>query len=99
MSDSIEITLRLGEPLRRAVGQSRLDVELPSQATVAALIAFLDQTYPDFGHRFAGRDLGHDHPYVVFVNNAQISAEAYDQSVLRHDDRVHIVVPVAGGSS
>lgn len=93
----IHLTVRMGEPLRRAIGQFRLALTLPAGATVVALVEHLSQAYPDFNHRYAGRDLGHDHPYAIFVNRVQIPRAEQDRHLLHDGDVVHIVVPVAGG--
>lgn len=97
MPDAMQITVRLGEPLRRAAGQFRLALALPAGATVAALVETLRRTYPEFGHRYAGRDLGHDHPYAIFVNSVQVERDDYERRSLHDGDVVHIVVPVVGG--
>ncbi|NOX62849.1 MAG: MoaD/ThiS family protein [Chloroflexi bacterium] len=63
------------------------------------LLARLSELYPDFAARFAGQDLGRDHPYRVFVNHQEIPANAFADRTLADHDVVHIVIPVAGGQS
>lgn len=95
----VRVVVRLGEPLRRAVGRFRLRLELPAPATVAALLDHLASAYPDFQGRFQGHDLGRDHPYHVFVNHRQVSPADYAAAALADGDQVHIVIPALGGEA
>lgn len=93
MPAHIQVTVRLGEPLRRAVGQYRLQIALAAPATVADLLAHLADAYPDFAAAHRGDDLGHDRPYRLFVNHTQ----ADEAQLLQDGDLVHIVIPALGG--
>ncbi len=94
---TLTVTVRAGEPLWRAFGQHRISLDLPIPATLADLLATLAATYPDFGSRYRGDDLGHRHPYRLFVNHRQIADEEMAGHPLHDGDLVHIVIPVAGG--
>lgn len=91
----IQVTLRLGEPLGGAVGRRRLQIALPAPATLADLLAHLAAAHPHFAARFRGDDLGHDHPYRLFVNYTQVG----EDQALADGDLVHIVIPVLGGTT
>ena len=95
---AIHVTVRFGEPLRRAIGQYRVGIELPAAASVVDLLASLRRTYPEFAMRFRGDDLGHDHPYRIFVNHKLVAGSECENHELAEGDLVHIVLPVVGGA-
>ncbi len=94
----MNITIRFGEPLRRAIGRHRLHIHQPAGATLADLLQTLHRTYPDFEAAFAGVDLGHAHPYHVFLNHRHIVPEQWEHTPLHEGDVVHIVIPALGGA-
>lgn len=96
-AESVRVSVRLGEPLRRAVGQFRLHATLPAPATLADLLAHLAGAYPDFPAGFRGEDLGRDHPYHLFINHRQVPPGQFDRFALADGDQVHIVIPALGG--
>jgi molybdopterin converting factor small subunit len=93
----IRVTVRVGEPLRRALGGTRLDLSLRPGATLADLLDHLAATYPDFSRRYRGEDLGHPYPYRLFVNRRPVNAAEAASHTLADGDRVHILIPVGGG--
>lgn len=93
----MRVTVRAGEPLWRAFGQHRISIDLPASATLADLLAALAETYPDFARRYLGEDLGHPHPYRLFVNFRQVDDPDLANQHLHDGDTVHIVIPIAGG--
>ena len=95
---TIDITLRFGEPLRKAVGVRRAALSMPANATVADLIATLIETYPGFQAAFRGDDLGRTFPYILFVNGRPVTQPNYEAVRLQDGDTVHIVMPVVGGA-
>ncbi|RME85912.1 MAG: DNA-3-methyladenine glycosylase, partial [Caldilineae bacterium] len=97
MTKPIQITVRLGEPLRRAAGTYRLQMTLPASATVADLLHRLGRDYPGFGERFSGRDSGHPYPYRIYINHRPLEPAAASEKRLQDGDLIHIVLPVAGG--
>ncbi len=97
MTDAIQITVRAGEPLWRALGRHRITVALPAPATLADLLDALARAHPDFAAAYQGQGLRRQRPYRLFVNHRQIPAEAPDRCPLADGDLVHIVIPVAGG--
>ncbi|MCP4166709.1 MAG: MoaD/ThiS family protein [Chloroflexi bacterium] len=98
MKQNLHITVRFGEPLRRAVGQFRLEVKLPAPATLPDLLAYLEASYDGFEDRYRGAGFGQTYPYRWFVNRTQIGDEEFDTYGLDDGDLIHIMIPVAGGS-
>ncbi len=94
---TIEVTIRFGEPLRKAVGARRVTLHLPEKATLADLLTRLAATYPGFEAAFRGDDLGRANPYVVFLNGRPVTGPNFPHTSLHQGDVVHIVVPVVGG--
>ncbi|NOZ71181.1 MAG: MoaD/ThiS family protein [Chloroflexi bacterium] len=94
----MRVIIRLGEPLRRAVGTYRLELDLSPEATLADMLITLQESYPDFALALSGKDLGHSHPYQLFKNHQHIPQHAWALTVLAEDDIIHIVIPVLGGS-
>jgi len=97
MTDQLRVTIRFGEPLRRAVGHFRIDVTLSTPSTLADLRAYLQKTYPDFVESYQGLDLSQPYPYRWFVNHRPVAEKEVETFVLHHDDLIHLVVPIAGG--
>lgn len=93
----IRVTVRVGEPLRRALGSTRLDLSLPAGATLADLLAHLAAVYPDFARRYRGEDLGHPFPYRLYLNRRGVDAADLSTCTLADNDQVHILIPVGGG--
>lgn len=98
-TDSIRVTVRFGEPLRRAVGRYRLEVTLSGSPTVIELLEHLAKTYPDFEASYSGRVMGRDFPYTIFVNRRPVPKEDYPRFTLHDGNIVHILIPIAGGAS
>ena len=94
---TIHITIRFGDPLRKAVGARRVTLSLSGDATLADLLVHLARTYPGFERAFRGDDLGRDHPYILFLNGRPVTRPNYAQARLADGDTVHIVLPVVGG--
>ncbi len=93
----IRVTIRFGEPLRKAVGQRRVTLELPDQTTVAQLLEELAAHYPGFEGAWRGKDLGREAPYILFLRGRPVTARNYAQTLLQDGDLVQIVLPVVGG--
>lgn len=93
----IRVTVRVGEPLRRALGRTRLELTLPTGATLADLLAHLAAVYPDFARRYRGEDLGHPFPYRLYLNRQAVDTAEAPIRTLADGDLVHILIPVGGG--
>jgi molybdopterin converting factor small subunit len=93
----LQITIKFGEPLRRAIGQRRISLTMPEDATANDLLRLLSQRYPDFESAFRGDDSGQTIPYIFFLNNRPVTAPNYTATYLQDGDVVRLVAPVVGG--
>ncbi len=106
----MEIQVKLGEPLWRAVGKRRVSLcferEAEARVTVGDVLARLAAGYPGFPAAFAGQGLVQAYPYRVFVDAVLVqpaaagpagpAPDAYPTPL--HDGQtVFILLPAAGG--
>lgn len=91
----MRVTVKVGEPLRSAVGERRVALELPKGATVADLLSSLADRYPGFRHQFYEREI--DLPYALFLNDDQIRLDKVEEIPVSEGDTLFIFLPVAGG--
>ena len=91
----MRVTVKLGEPLRSAVGERKVALELPEGATVADLLSSLADSYPRFQYEFYGREI--DFPYALFLNDHQIKLDGVEKTPVSEGDTLFIFLPVAGG--
>ena len=91
----MRITVKVGEPLRSAVGSRKVALELPAGATVADLLSSLADRYPAFRHEFYEREI--DLPYALFLNDDQIKLDEVGETPVSEGDTLFIFLPVAGG--
>ena len=99
MTETIQVTVRFGEPLRKAVGRHRIAITLPGPASVHDLISYLATSYDGFQASYSGQVMGRDYPYEVFVKRRHVPKARYGQFALANGDVVHILIPIAGGAS
>ncbi len=105
----MEIEVKFGEPLWRAVGKRRLRLcfEGEDRVTVGRVLARVAGDYPGFPAAFAGQGLVQAYPYRVFVDAVLIQPaaagpadadqpEAYP-TTLRDGQTVFVLLPAAGG--
>jgi len=90
----MRVTVKVGEPLRSAVGSRRVAWELPEGATVADLLSSLADRYPGFRHEFYERKI--DLPHALFLNDDQIKLDEVEKTPVREGDTLFIFLPVAG---
>jgi sulfur carrier protein ThiS len=95
----MRITLRLGDPLWRKVGQRRLDLELAEGQTAADALALFTARYPAAGADLLpdGQSAQERLPYHLFVNHRKIPWEAAGATPLRDGDQVVVFLIVVGG--
>ncbi len=91
----MKVTVRLGEPLKSAVGSRKVSLEVADGATVADLLALLAENYPRFHHEFYERE--RRAAYVLFLNEEQIGLEEAQKREIAEGDTLSIFMPVAGG--
>ncbi len=92
---NMRVTVKVGEPLRSAVGSRKVVVELPEGATVADLLSSLAHEYPGFRHEFYEREI--DLPYALFLNDGQIKLDEVEETPVEEGDTLFIFLPAAGG--
>lgn len=83
----MRVSIRLGEPFWRAVGQRDLEADLPPGADVGALLAQLCREYPALEQELR------EAPPHIFTGDE----EAHETTPLAEGSRVHLVWAVAGG--
>jgi molybdopterin converting factor small subunit len=93
----MKVTVKLGEPLKSAVGQRTVALELGEGATVADALSALAVGYPGFQERFYRHE--GDNPYLLFLNDDQVKLEESSGRPLGEGDRLFIFLPVAGGTA
>ena len=90
---TISVTIKFGEPLRRAVGQRRLRLNLAEGATVDALLQHLQQHQPGFAAGWQQEAM----PYTIFHQGRPVTPENYARVQLHEGDALYFVMPVCGG--
>ena len=94
----MRITLKLGEPLWRQVGQRTLRLDWTEEsATVAGVLRDLEARYPTFGAVLRGTDSRLDTPYNLFVNDHLVRWDAVATTPLHDGDTLYIFLPIVGG--
>lgn len=94
----MRITVKLGEPLWRQVGERTLHLEWArTSITVDGVLRRLQREYAGFGPAFRGDDLGAAYPYSLFVNSRLVRREQARQTHLQDGDKLFVFIPVVGG--
>jgi DNA-3-methyladenine glycosylase len=95
----MQITVRLGEPIRRLAGSIFVSLDFDGDAvSVADVLARLAADYPGFEATLRGADLGRPSPYQIFVNARRVPAGDEARTLVAAGDRVSIFLPAVGGS-
>lgn len=97
--ETIRVTVRFGEPLRKAVGHYRIEVPLSAPASVDDFIMHLAETFAGFESSYSGQMMGRDYPYELFVNRQHVPKGEYGRVWLNDGNVIHIIIPIAGGAS
>ncbi len=95
-TDVVHVTVRLGEPLWRLVGERRLTLSLPSGGSVADVLEALVRRAP------ALRVLYEETPrrtYQVFVNARHVPWDKLAEHPISDGDTLYIFPPAAGGEA
>lgn len=94
----MRISVKIGEPLWRAVGSRSLTLEWDSPTvTVAEALDRLHREHPGFGSAFRGEGQRLTIDYHVFVNTRMVKPDAWSQAEMKDTDRLFIFLPVMGG--
>ena len=84
--------------MQQAVGQRRLVMMMPPDATVADLVAALQAHYPALITAFDDGPAGGPTRYILFLNSRPVTPPNYASTSLPDGAVVHLVLPVVGGS-
>ena len=96
----MKVTVKLGAPLSRVVGESKAILSVPEKATVADALVELGARYPDFETALKGKGLRLSLDkviYTLFVNERIVPLEQAATITLRDGDRIYLFLPVVGG--
>ncbi len=97
----MDINIKLGEPLWRAVGQRRLQISWPEDnpPTVMDLLVYLQGAYPGFTEALSSvTGISHANPYQFFVDSRIVAPHALAERRLRAGETLYIFLPAAGGA-
>ncbi|MFN8496582.1 MAG: MoaD/ThiS family protein [Anaerolineae bacterium] len=93
----IQVKVKLGEPLWRAVGQREVEVTLDeSSATVADVLVKLAEG-PGFRDAYDAHAAGVGIPYALFVDDKAIPVAAASETPVANGQTLRILLPIAGG--
>ena len=99
----MKVTVRLGEPIWRAVGQRRVEVEGPgSTCTLAELVERLEAAYPSVRAELRGDGAGNgsdgmDWHFTFFLQDRIVKPADMAEERVGDGEEVMIVLPMAGG--
>jgi len=96
----VKVTVKMGAPLSQVVGQPRVSLALPPEATLADLLDEMRERYPEFQEGLEGKGLPKPFDrvlYSLFLNSRPVAWAEAAANGLQDGDRVHIFLPVAGG--
>ncbi len=89
------ITLKLGEPIWKTVGEKSIRLEFDGSRTLADVFAEMNRRYPNFVAE--ARNGEFDLPYTLFVNDTMVGWDKIDQVPVKNGDKVFIFMAVSGG--
>lgn len=93
------IEVKLGDPLWRALGRQRINLELGDGSTVADALTHLRTTYPDFGTALEAGGTRLAIPFNYFVNRKLVKDRDLAQHKLETGDTLYILAPIVGGEA
>jgi molybdopterin converting factor small subunit len=96
----VKITVKMGAPLSQVVGEPKVILSLPQEATLADVLDEMQGRYPEFQEGLQGKGLLKPFDrvlYSLFLNSRPVDWSQTAAASLRDGDRVHIFLPVAGG--
>ena len=85
----MNVTVHLGEPFWRAIGQREMIVALGTHAVVSDALSVLGKQHAALAAELANGEA----PPIIFVNDEQAALD----SRLTDGAKIHIVWPVSGG--
>lgn len=89
------ITLKLGEPIWKLVGEKSTKLELEGVETLGDVFAEMNRRYPNFVAQARSGEF--DLPYTLFVNDTMVPWEKLDRTPVKSGDKIFIFMAVSGG--
>ena len=89
------ITLKLGDPLWKVVGDKSLKVELNGSHTIADALAEVNRLFPGFLQEAQRGEF--DLPYNIFVNDTLVHWDKITCMPLKDGDKLYLFMAVSGG--
>jgi hypothetical protein len=99
----MRVTVRLGEPVWRAVGQRRVEIEAPGDAlSLPELVQRLEAAYPKLREELGIEGPGAepdslDYHYTFFLKDRMVKPREMTTERVGDGEEVMIVLPMAGG--
>lgn len=97
----MKVTVRLGEPVWRAIGQRRVEIEAPGAAcTLAELLERLVSAHPKLTGELCGDGNGAgslDYHFTFFLHDRLVKPADMAGQQVGDGEEVMIVLPMAGG--
>ncbi|HZU06793.1 MAG TPA: MoaD/ThiS family protein [Chloroflexota bacterium] len=96
----MRVTVRLGEPLWRAVGQRRVEIEAPGErCTLPELVQRLEAAYPQLRAELSAGAAGDgvDYHFTFFLRDRMVKPADMAAEHVADGEEVMIVLPMAGG--
>lgn len=96
----MKVSVKLGAPLSRVVGESKVVLNVAEGTTAADVLDELRARYPDFATGLRGKGLRQPLDqmiYQLFVEARPVSLDEAASVLLRDGDRLYLFLPVAGG--
>lgn len=94
----MRIEINTQPPLDKIIGGKQVSVEVADGLSLADLQVHLETCYPGFARRFDQGGDEHGTPFNFFLNRKAIRDREAATTFLKDGDRLHILVPVVGGS-
>ena len=99
----MKVTVKLGEPLWRSVGQRRVQIEAPgSDCTLPDLLQQLERAYPQLREELqtsgdSATGDGVDYHFTFFLKDRLVKPAEMAGQRVGDGEEVMIVLPMAGG--
>lgn len=89
------LTLKLGEPLWKRVGEKSLKLDIEDVHTLGDVVREMNRRYPGFmAEALSGV---YDLPYNLFVNDTLVQWAKVDQAPVHDGDTLFFFMAVSGG--
>jgi hypothetical protein len=99
----MKVTVRLGEPIWRAVGRRRVEVEVPGRScTLSEVVERLQAAYPSLGSELrgevggSGTDGGAGH-FTLFRGDRLVHPADVLYEQVADGEEIMLMMPMAGG--